>query len=57
MVARGEGWGRGTVRGLGMDRYTLLYLKSDLLDTMVKLYTKSLVKSLLSIKQPVHKIT
>jgi len=27
MVARGEGWGRGTVRGLGMDRYTLLYLK------------------------------
>ena len=27
MVARGEGWGRGTVRGLGMDMYTLLYLK------------------------------
>ena len=23
----GEGWGEGTVRGLGMDAYTLLYLK------------------------------
>ena len=27
MVIRGEGWGEGIVRELGMDMYTLLYLK------------------------------
>ena len=27
MVARGGGWGEGTVRELGMDMHALLYLK------------------------------
>ena len=27
MVARGGGWGGGTVREFGMDMYALLYLK------------------------------
>ena len=27
MVGRGEGWGEGIVREIGMDMYTLLYLK------------------------------
>ena len=27
MVAQGEGWGEGVISELGMDMYTLLYLK------------------------------